>query len=110
MVIKIDDNIKINKNMMIISSDQLIHFINEFKICVPKNEFKNCKEIRKDMQLMIFCRNIYDCILIKEIDENEINFTLTVCFNNNNIQLIKNNEYIIIRHINNFIVGKTIVQ
>jgi elongation factor 1-alpha len=105
IVIRIDKDLEITKHMMLISQNQIINFINQFNIIVPKEEISDFK---KDAYHMIFCKNIYDCIIINQIIELENEETLiNVSFHNKNIQLIKDNDFIAIRHNNLIVVGKT---
>ena len=108
LIIQFDYKIKINKYLMMISSDQIVNFINKFKIVLQNDEFKLI-DYKKDLQVMIFCRNVYDSIVIHDtmIDIDNDKMILSVSFTNNNIQLIKDNEYIILRYRKNFLYGTT---
>lgn len=106
LVIKIDHKLTINKHLMIISTDKLFHLKNKFKIKIKKD---NYTELKKDLQLMVFCRNVYDSITINEIIDDHLDVTIDVKFHNENLQFIKNNEYVVIRYNNNIIVGNVII-
>lgn len=106
MVIKVDTKIDINKHLMIFSPDQIINFHNKFKIIIKK---ENYIELKKELNLMAFCGNIYDSLIVDDIKELDNEILLNVRFHNNNIQFLKGNEYICIRYNNNIIVGNIII-
>jgi GTPase len=106
IVIKIDNKIDIDKHLVIFSNDQLINFHNKFEIMIAK---ENYIELKKELQLMIMCRNVYDSIIIENIVEKDNNVILSVKFHNNNIHFLKSNDYVCIRYNNNIIVGNIIV-
>ena len=106
LVIKIDNKLSLNKHLMIISTNKLPKLKNGFKIIIKK---ENYYELKKDLQLMIFCRNIYDSIIINDIIENNKDIIIDVKFNNENLQYVKNNEYVVIRYNNNIIIGNIVI-
>jgi GTPase len=103
LVIKTDSNIVITKNLTIFSSDQFLNFINKFKISILK---ENYSEIKKDSCLMIFSKNIYDCINIDSVEETSDAFIVNARFQNSNIQFLSPNELIVIRQNSTILIGK----
>lgn len=106
LVIKTDSNLDITKNLLIVSSNQLSNFINKFKILIVK---ENYFEIKKNSVSKIFCRNIYDNIIIEDIQEKNDHYLLDVRFTNSNIQFLSKDEFIVIRHNNLILVGNIII-
>ena len=106
IVIKLDNKIDINKHSLIFSSDQLVNFHNKFKVLIKR---QNYVELRKELNLMMFCKNIYDNIFIDDINEFENEIMLSVKFNNNNIQFIRSDDYVCIRYNNNNIIGNIVI-
>lgn len=98
LLIKYDNDSKsvCSKYMTIFSEDLCEKFINNFKICISnKNYILNLK---KDNSYMIFSSNIYDLAYIDNISQDKENVYVHMHFHNNNIQYLKNGEYVIIRY------------
>lgn len=107
IVIKLDNKIDINKHLLIISPDKLVNLRNKFKILIKK---ENYIELKKEHNLMMFCKNIYDSIIIDDIVEYTTEILLSVRFHNNNIQLINSNDYVCIRYNTSVIIGIILVE
>lgn len=89
------NKINISKYMMLVTQDQLVHFNKNFKIIIhDKNN------ITINSKYMAFCRNIYDTVVINEINNN----ILSVSFSG--IQYIKEGEFIILKNNNELVVGE----
>jgi GTPase len=103
LVINIDSNYKINKNLTIITPGLTKHFISQFGI---KLDYSDIEKIKVDQLWKIFCGNVVDCITILNIDKN------IVCteFVDHRIQFIKNGDYIIMKNNNTILIGNIILE
>lgn len=106
LVIKVDNKLNINKHLMLITAENLSNLRNKFKIRVKKENYIDLKE---ELQLMIFCQNIYDSVIIEKISNNDQEIIIDVKFSNDNLQYIKNNNSLIIRYNNQIIVGNILI-
>lgn len=109
---------KINKHMMIISPGQLGNFTNEFYIVLTDGYIDQQVDdsfsyssidkpnIKIGAKIMIFTRNIYDRITIKDIIKQDNQLVLRVRFKDGCIRYIKNNSNIVMRYNPRFLFGK----
>lgn len=103
MLIKIDKNHKITKHMMIISHDLIESFTNKMYIFV--NDKQNKIEFKNDKSFTIFINNINDVVIVEKTAEINDGIFLHVCFQNGNIQYIKNNETVVIKYYDKITIG-----
>lgn len=98
-----ENNIIINKHMMIITDDHIHKLTNKFYI---KLNNENYNKLIHNTNTVVFTLNVSEQIIINNIEEEDEFKIIHVVFNNNTLRYLKNNQYILLLNNNNYIFGK----
>jgi len=100
IVVKLQDNIKLKKNMILISEDNMDNVVSSFNIILNK-EITEDNILKVNSDIMIYTMNIQEKVKIINIRDNKI----SAIFNNNSQRYIKDFEHVIIEHNCNYLFG-----
>jgi small GTP-binding protein len=98
-----ENNLIVNKHMMIITSNHIHKLTNKFYVQI-NNE--NYNKIVHNTNTVVYTLNVSEQIIINKIVDKDDFKIMHIVFNNNTLRYIKNNQDILLFNNNNYIFGK----